>query len=79
MIRKKLISEYEMACFERDVCVTNKHRQCDEVEHFSAHALINRIDYIWNNLMINEEREYIENMRQANFETTMLMLELDHG
>ena len=72
----KLCEEYENLCFYID---WYKHKRHDGVEHFSYHAMIFRKDDLWNNIMTDDERNYIDNKRQANFETTMLMLELDHG
>jgi hypothetical protein len=78
-IRKEIISAHHTACFERDVYVLNKYRQLDEIDHFSAHAIIQRVEHLWNDIMTEEERQYVEDAKQANFETTMLMLEMDCG
>jgi len=79
MIREDIISAHHIACFERDVFVLNRHRLIDEVDHFSAHAIMMRVDALWTEIMTDEERQYVEDERQAIFDQNMLMLEIDRG
>lgn len=74
-----LCNEYNSLRFDIEWITTkpNKVSFRDDIEHFSFHAMIARRDYIWSTLMSEIDRRYIEDERQANFETTMLMIELD--
>jgi hypothetical protein len=54
-----------------------QHKSRDDVEHFSFHALIARRDHIWYNVMSDEDRQYVEDKRQANFEMNMFLIEMD--
>jgi hypothetical protein len=73
-MNKQLCEEYENLCFyER----WYTHKSRDDIEHFSYHALLARRDHIWYNMMTNEEHQYIEDKRQANFDLNMFMIEMD--